>query len=77
MEASNETGAVSGFEELQGCEKLPRPEPIFLFVDFATKEICSFQDRSDATETPNNDSIRPTTKTRNKNTKIQNLEQKN
>ena len=26
--------------------------PIFIAADFATEEMCSFQDRSDATETP-------------------------
>ena len=30
-------------------------KPIFLAADFATEEMCSFQDRSDATETPNMD----------------------
>ena len=28
-------------------------KPIFFAADFATEEMCSFQDRSDATETPN------------------------
>ena len=32
-------------------------KPIFLAADFATEEICSFQDRSDATETPNMDRL--------------------
>ena len=32
-------------------------KPIFLAADFATEEMCSFQDRSDATETPNMDRL--------------------
>ena len=32
-------------------------KPIFLAVDFATEEMCSFQDRSDATETSNMDRL--------------------
>ena len=32
-------------------------KPIFFAADFATKEMCSFQDRSDATETPNMDRL--------------------
>ena len=32
-------------------------KPIFLAADFATEEMCSFQDRSDATETPNTDRL--------------------
>ena len=30
-------------------------KPIFLAADFAIEEMCSFQDRLDATETPNMD----------------------
>ena len=32
-------------------------KPIFLAAEFATEEMCSFQDRSDATETPNMDRL--------------------
>ena len=32
-------------------------KPIFLAADFATEEMCSFQNRSDATETPNMDRL--------------------
>ena len=32
-------------------------KPIFLAADFATEEMCSFQVRSDATETPDMDSL--------------------
>ena len=32
-------------------------KPIFLAADFVTEEMCSFQDRSDATETPNMDRL--------------------
>ena len=61
MRAVFETGVdldlVEG-EKVQGCEKNRldlNKKPIFLAVDFATGEVCSFQDRSDATETPNMD----------------------
>ena len=32
-------------------------KPIFLAADFVTEEMCSFQDRSDATEMPNMDRL--------------------
>ena len=32
-------------------------KPISLAADFATEEMCSFQDRSNATETPNMDRL--------------------
>ena len=32
-------------------------KPIFLAADFATEEMCSFQGRSVATETPNMDRL--------------------
>ena len=57
MRAVFETGADLGLEEgekVQGCEKSLglNKKPIFLAADFATEEMCSCQDRSDATETP-------------------------
>ena len=32
-------------------------KPIFFAADFATEEMCSFQGRSDATESPNMDRL--------------------
>ena len=32
-------------------------KPIFLAADFGTEEMCSFQDRSDGTESPNMDRL--------------------
>ena len=32
-------------------------KPIFFSADFAKEEMCSFQDRSDATETPSMDRL--------------------
>ena len=50
-----ETGTDSGLVEdqkLQNCRSVnnplnPNKKPIFPAADFVTKEICSFQDRSD------------------------------
>ena len=47
-------------EKLQGAEKSPvhiYKDLIFFAVNFATEEMSSFPDRSDATETPNMDSL--------------------
>ena len=58
MRAVFETGADLGLvegEKMQGMKNRLDliKKPIFLAADFATEEMCSFQDRSDATETPN------------------------
>ena len=60
MRAVFETGADLGLvegEKMQGGEKSLdlNKKPIYLAVDFATEKMCSFQDRPDATETPNMD----------------------
>ena len=41
---------------MKNCLDLNK-KPIFFAADFATEEMCSFQDRSDATETPNMDRL--------------------
>ena len=54
----------SGFEScMRSCRSVKNhlnlnKKPISFAVDFATEEMCPFQDRSDATETPNIDSLR-------------------
>ena len=59
MRAVFETGAVLGLvERMRRCQGVKNrldlnKKPIFL----ATEEIYSFQDRSDATETPNMDRL--------------------
>ena len=62
MRAVFETGADLGLverEKMQGVKNRLdlNKKPIFLAADFATEEMCSFQDRSDATETPNMDRL--------------------
>ena len=56
MRAVFETGADLGLVDCERCKGVKNrldlnKKPIFLAADFATEEICSFQDRSDATET--------------------------
>ena len=59
MRAVFETGADLGLlYRLSRCKGVKNrldlnKKPIFHAADFATEEMCSFQDRSDATETPN------------------------
>ena len=57
MRAVFETGADLGHVEGEKVKNRLdlNKKPIILAADFATEEICSFQDRSDATETPNMD----------------------
>ena len=61
MRAVFETGAELGLVEGEKMQEGVKnrldlnKKPIFLAADFATEEMCSFQDRSDATETPNID----------------------
>ena len=60
MRAVFETGADLGF--VRRCKGVKNrldliKKPIFLAADFATEEMCSFQDRSHATETPNMDRL--------------------
>ena len=52
-------GPDSGFvkdEKLQGLKKSNK-KPTLLAADFSTEEMFSFQDRSDATEAPNMNSL--------------------
>ena len=59
MRAVFETGADLGPVEGGGrCKGVKNrldlnKKPIFLAADFVTEKMCSFQDRSDAIETPN------------------------
>ena len=64
MRAIFETGVDLGLvDRVRRCKGVKNrldlnKKPIFFLVaDFATEEICSFQDRSDATETPNKDRV--------------------
>ena len=63
MRAVFETGADLGLVESERrCKGVKNrldlnKKPIFLPADFATEKMCSFQDRSDATETPNMDRL--------------------
>ena len=63
MRAVFETGADLGLvERVRRCKGVKNrldlnKKPIFLAADFVTEEMCSFQDRSDATETPNMDRL--------------------
>ena len=60
MRAVFETGADLGLVEGKKGVKNRldlNKKPIFLAADFATEEMWPFQDRSDATETPNMDRL--------------------
>ena len=52
MRAIFETGADLGLVEGEKMQERNK-KPIFLAAEFDTEEMCSFKDRSEATETPN------------------------
>ena len=62
MRAVFDTGADLGFVGVRRCKGVKNrldlnKKLIFLAADFTTEEMCSFQDRSAATETPNMDRL--------------------
>ena len=56
FETGTDLGLVEGEKGVKNRLDLKK-NPIFFAADFATEEMCSFQDRSDATETPNMDRL--------------------